>query len=78
MALESNLSDESRGRKRPYLGFPETEHGYLDTLFDILDAHDHPCVLLGEWAIRWMEAGPIPFGVSPSTVLIFHCLTRVT
>jgi hypothetical protein len=66
MTLESNLSDPFHNVKGPSIG-SETEEGYLDTFFDIFDAHNHPCILVGEWALRWMGARPIPFGVSPSS-----------
>ncbi|KAF8814814.1 hypothetical protein BYT27DRAFT_7238728 [Phlegmacium glaucopus] len=28
--------------------------GYLDDMFDVLDRHCHPCILLGRWALVWM------------------------
>jgi hypothetical protein len=28
--------------------------GYLDDVFDVLDAHRHPCILMGRYALRWM------------------------
>ena len=43
----------------------EEEEGYLDNFFDILDAYNHSCILLGDWAVRWMGAQPAPLYVSP-------------
>ena len=28
--------------------------GYLDDIFDVLDAHCHPCIMLGRFALLWM------------------------
>jgi hypothetical protein len=34
----------------------EMEDGYLDDVFDVLDAHRHPCILMGRFALLWMGA----------------------
>ncbi|KAF8337704.1 hypothetical protein F5887DRAFT_1285016 [Amanita rubescens] len=35
-------------------------HGYLDDVFDVLDVHQHPCILLGRFALLWMGAAVCP------------------
>jgi len=43
------------------------KEGYLDDIFDILDAHCHPCILMGTFALRWMGTGVSPVLVSLSS-----------
>ena len=31
-------------------------NGYLDDIFDVLDAYCHPCILMGRYALLWMGA----------------------
>ncbi len=31
--------------------------GYLDDLFDVLDAKMHPCIIMGRFALKWMGCG---------------------
>jgi hypothetical protein len=38
----------------------EKTEGYLDTVFDILDAHRHPCIMMGRFALRWIGVGVFP------------------
>ena len=38
--------------------------GYLDDVFDVLDAHRHPCILLGRFALLWMGAAVFQESVS--------------
>lgn len=33
---------------------PACQEGYLNDFLDILDAHQHPCIVLGLWALAWM------------------------
>ena len=40
------------------------DHGYLDDVFDVLDVHQHPCILLGRFALLWMGAAVCPSSVS--------------
>ena len=30
------------------------DHGYPDDVFDVLDAHQHPCIVMGRSALLWM------------------------
>ncbi|KIL65501.1 hypothetical protein M378DRAFT_162123 [Amanita muscaria Koide BX008] len=36
------------------------DHGYLDDVFDVLDLHQHPCIVLGRSALLWMGADVLP------------------
>ena len=38
--------------------------GYLNDVLDVLDAHDHPCVLIGRYALLWMGAQVVQDSVS--------------
>lgn len=40
------------------------EDGYLDDVFDVLDANHHPCILMGRFALMWMGAEVMPEQVS--------------
>ena len=31
--------------------------GYLDDLFNVLDAKMHPCIVMGRFALKWMGCG---------------------
>ncbi len=31
--------------------------GYLDDLFNVLDANKHPCIIMGRFALKWMGCG---------------------
>ena len=31
--------------------------GYLDDLFDVLDAKMHPCIIMDRFALKWMGCG---------------------
>jgi len=42
--------------------------GYLDDIFDVLDAHCHPCIMLGRFALLWMGVAVFQESVSVSTV----------
>ena len=33
--------------------------GYLDDVFDVLDVHRHSCIIMGHFALRWMETGEL-------------------
>jgi hypothetical protein len=48
--------------------------GYLDDVFEVLDAHCHPCIMIGHFALLWMGAAVMQDHVSahyraPSPVL---------
>jgi hypothetical protein len=45
------------------------DHGYLDDIFDVLDAHQHPCIVMGRSALLWMGAAVLPSSVSVSISL---------
>jgi hypothetical protein len=42
--------------------------GYLDQVFDVLDAHTHPCIMMGRFALRWMGTGVFLEQVRPHIV----------
>jgi len=42
----------------------DPQNGYLDDIFDVLDAHQHPCIVLGRSALLWMGAGVLQSSVS--------------
>jgi len=42
--------------------------GYLDDIFDVLDAHCHPCIMLGRFALLWMGVAVFQESVSAHTV----------
>jgi len=42
--------------------------GYLDQVFDVLDSHTHPCIMMGRFALRWMGTGV--FSEQPLDLLI--------
>ena len=42
--------------------------GYLDDIFDVLDAHCHPCIMLGRLALLWMGVAVFQESVSVPTV----------
>jgi len=44
------------------------KEGCLDQLFDVLDAHTHPCIIMGRFALRWMGTGV--FSEQPLDLLI--------
>ncbi|KAF8224539.1 hypothetical protein L208DRAFT_1511127 [Tricholoma matsutake] len=44
------------------------QEGYLDDVFDVLDAHCHPCILMGHFALIWM--GVEVFSEQPLDLLI--------
>ena len=44
------------------------DHGYLDDVFDVLDVHQHPCIVLGRSALLWMGADVLPSSVSVNLV----------
>ena len=44
------------------------QEGYLDDVFDVLDAHCHPCILMGRFALIWMGVEVFSEQVSPLTV----------
>lgn len=44
------------------------QEGYLDDVFDVLDAHCHPCILMGRFALIWM--GVEVFSEQPLDLLI--------
>ncbi|KIL59918.1 hypothetical protein M378DRAFT_14479 [Amanita muscaria Koide BX008] len=46
-------------RKLGLRGFTQA-HGYLDDVFDILDAHQHPCIVMGRSVLLWMGSGVLP------------------
>ncbi len=48
--------------------------GYLDDVFDVLDAHGHPCILIGRYALLWMGAAVVQDSVSTQ----FHCFLQRT
>ena len=31
--------------------------GYLDDVFNVLDASKHPCIIIGRFALKWMGCG---------------------
>jgi hypothetical protein len=33
---------------------PNLQDGYLDDVFDVLDAQQHPCIVMGHSALIWM------------------------
>ena len=43
--------------------------GYLDDVFDVLDAHQHPCIVMGRSALLWMGAAVSQSSVSVDIVL---------
>jgi len=47
----------------------EPQDGYLDDVFDVLDAHQHPCIVMGRSALLWM-------GVPVSQSSYFDLLIR--
>jgi hypothetical protein len=47
----------------------EMKEGYLDDVFEVLDAHCHPCVLMGRFALIWMGAEVWPELVSPHLII---------
>ena len=44
------------------------DHGYLDDVFDVLDVHQHPCIVLGRSVLLWMGADVLPSSVSVNLV----------
>ena len=60
-ALENTQED--------YLGdTADPQQGYLDDIFDVFDAHQHPCIVMGRSALLWMGAGVLPSDVSVNIV----------
>jgi hypothetical protein len=43
-------------------------NGHLDHIFDVLDAHRHPCIMLGRFALLWMGVAVLQEHVSVDTV----------
>jgi hypothetical protein len=55
----------------------ELKDGYFDNVFDVLDAHCHPCIMIGRFALLWMGAAVMqdPVSCSESSALIeIKCL----
>ena len=50
--------------KSTTLTFMDPQDGYLDDIFDVLDAHQHPCIVMGRSALLWMGAGVLQSSVS--------------
>lgn len=48
-------------------------NGYLDDIFDVLDAYCHPCILMGRYALLWMGAAVIQDPVSTQSSIVFQC-----
>ena len=46
----------------------DPQDGYLDDIFDVLDAHQHPCIVMGRSALLWMGAGVLQSSVSVNIV----------
>jgi len=46
----------------------DPQEGYLDDIFDVLDAHQHPCIVMGRSALLCMGAGVLPSSVSVNIV----------
>jgi hypothetical protein len=44
------------------------EDGYLNDVFDVLDAHRHQCILMGRFALLWMGAAVVQDPVSAHIV----------
>jgi len=42
--------------------------GHLDNIFDVLDAHSHPSIIMGRFALGWMGTEVFPEQVSPHIV----------
>jgi hypothetical protein len=45
------------------------KEGYLDDVFDVLDAHCHPCVMMGRYALLWMGLEVFAELVGPLVIL---------
>lgn len=45
------------------------KEGYLDDVLDVLDAHCHPCIMMGRYAFLWMGLEVFAEQVSP----LRHC-----
>ena len=52
----------------PHIAFLPMKNSYLDGVFDVLDAHCHPCIMMGRFALGWMGADVWPEHVSPHIV----------
>jgi len=56
--------------------------GYLDDVFNVLDANKHPCIIMGRFALKWMGCGVFSEEVSdrysalisPLISSIPHCI----
>ena len=46
--------------------------GYLDDIFDVLDTHCHPCIMLCHLALLWMGVAVFQESVSVHTVEYHH------
>jgi hypothetical protein len=46
------------------------QEGYLDDVFDVLDAHCHPCILMGRFALIWMGVEVFSEQVSPQIIIV--------
>jgi hypothetical protein len=60
-----NIYFERSLKWAPIFDMADKKEGYLDDVFDVLDANCHPCILMGCFALRWMGAGVLPEQVSP-------------
>ena len=47
----------------------DPQEGYLDNVFDVLDAHQHPCIVMGRSVLLWMGAAVSQCSVSVNIVL---------
>ena len=48
------------------------QEGYLDNVFDVLDAHCHPCILMShfKFALIWMGVEVFLEPVSPHIIIV--------
>jgi hypothetical protein len=50
--------------------YKDPQNGYLDDIFDVLDTHQHPCIVMGRSALLWMGAGVLQSSVS----VVYHSI----